>query len=273
MRIVVLVKHVPEDGGAPPSYAADLTVDRSAQRGALNAADGCAVEQAVRIARLRIDVRVTVLTMGPSQASRSLLAALALGADDGVQVCDEALHGSDALATSLVLAAAVRRIGFDLLLCGAASSDSGMAVIPLMLAERLGVPAVCGADALRAEEDSIIGFCPGESGDELDEVACELPALAAITDRGIPPRTPAFPAVAEARGKLLRRWSLADLGIGSEQVGQSGAVCRVRDVRDRRSHGRVIDGAGDPEAAGRELAAFLIEQGLVEHGLVERRFA
>jgi len=260
VRIVVLVKHVPEDGGAPPAYAADLTVDRAAGRGALNAADGCAVEQAVRIARLRIDVRVTALTMGPSQASRSLLTALALRADDAVHVCDDALHGSDALATSLVLAAAVRRIGFDLLLCGAASSDSGMAVIPLMLAERLGVPALCGADALRAQENSIVGFCPSDSADELDEVVCELPALAALTDRGISPRAPGFPAVAEARGKLLRRWSLADLGVGPDQVGGSGSVCRVREVRDRRTRGRMIDGLSDPEAAARELADFLIER-------------
>ncbi len=249
MRIVVLVKHVPGDG--------------------LNAADGCAVEQAVRIARLRIDVRITVLTMGPPQASRSLSAALALGADDAVQVCDEALHGSDALATSLVLAAAARRIGFDLLLCGALSSGSGTAVIPLMLAERLGVPAVCGADALRARENSIIAFCRGESVDELEELACELPALAAITDRGIPPRTPSFPAIAEARGKLLRRWSLADLGIEPARVGLPGAVCRVRDVQDRRSRGCVIDGVEDPEAAARELADFLE----AEHCLVEHRFA
>lgn len=268
MRIVVLVKHVPGDDAGPPAYAADLTVDRAGPRGALNAADGCALEQAVRIARLRIDVRITVLTMGPSQSARSLSAALALGADDGVQVCDDALHGSDALATSLVLAAAVRRIGFDLLLCGAASSDSGMAVIPLMLAERLGVPAVCGADALRAQENSITAFCPGASVDELDELACELPALAAITDRGISPRAPSFPAIAEARSKLLRRWSLADLGIEPAQVGLPGAVCHVRDVQDRRPRGRVIDGAEDLEGAARELADFLeAEHCLVEHRL------
>lgn len=268
MRIVVLVKHVPGDGAEPPAYAADLTVDRAGRRGVLNAADGCAVAQAVRIARLRIDVRVTVLTMGPSQASRSLLAALALGADDGVQVCDDALHGSDALATSLVLAAAVRRIGFDLLLCGAASSDSGMAVIPLMLAERLGLPALCGADALHVQESSIIGFCPAESAGELDELACDLPALAAITDRGVPPRTPSFPAVAEARSKLLRCWSLADLGIEPARVGLPAAVCRVRGVEDRRSCGRVIDGAQDPEGAARELADFL-----GDHRRADLRFA
>jgi electron transfer flavoprotein beta subunit len=259
VRIVVLVKHVP-DAGDPPAYAADLTVDRSARRGTLDAADGCALEQALRTARRRIGVQITALTMGPSQASHTLRAALALGADDAVHVCDEALHGSDALATSLVLAAAARRIGFDLLLCGAASSDSGMAVVPLMLAERLGLPALCGADAVRAQENSIIGFCPGESADELDEAVCDLPALAAITDRGIPSRVPAFRAVAEARGKLVRRWSLADLGVDPARVGAAGATCRVREVEDRRAHGRLVDGVGDPAAAARALADFLAER-------------
>jgi electron transfer flavoprotein beta subunit len=262
VRIVVVVKHVP-DAGDPPAYAPDLTVDRALERGALNAADVCALEQAVRTARLRMDVRVTALTMGPPQASRSLLAALAQGADDAVHVCDRALHGSDALATSLVLAAAVRRAGFDLVLCGAASSDSGMAVIPAMLAERLGVPAIGAADAIRVDERSITGFCPSESGDEIDELACRLPALAAITDQAPAPRSPSFPALAEARGKLVRRWTLADLGVDSARVGLSGAACRVREVRDRRAPGPVVvEAVRDPGAAARAVADFLAERRL-----------
>ncbi|MBR7835411.1 electron transfer flavoprotein subunit beta [Actinospica durhamensis] len=265
MRIVVLVKQVPDAGDAP-AYAADLTVDRAGARpsGVLDAADGCAIEQAMRIARLRIDVHVTVLTMGPSQAAHTLLAALALGADDAVHVCDEALHGSDALATSRVLAAALRKAGYDLVLCGAASSDSGMAVIPVMLAERLGVPAVCAADAVRVQENAITGFCSSPSDDELDEVACDLPALVSLTDRGIAPRTPAFPALAEARHKLLRRWSLADLGLDPAEVGLPGAGCRVREVEDRRAHGPVVlDAHADPAAAARAVADFLTDRHFV----------
>lgn len=259
MRIVVLVKQVP-DAWEPLPYAADLTVDRALGRGALNEADACAVEQAMRMARLRIDVRVTVLTMGPSQASHSLLAALALGADDAVHVCDDALHGSDALATSLVLGAAVRKTGFDVVLCGAASSDSGMAVIPVMLAERLGVPAICCADSVRADETSIIGSC--SSADGIDEVACDLPALASITDRGVGPPTPPFPAIAEARRKLIRRWSLADLGVDAAHVGLPGAACRVREVRAYRERGTVVVDGGDPSAAARALADFLAQRRL-----------
>ena len=263
MRIVVLVKHVPDARDAP-TYTADLTVDRTEAAGTLDPASGCAVEQAMRIARLRIDVHVTVLTMGPRQAAHSLLAALALGADDAVHVSDEALHGSDALATSRVLAAAVRRTGFDLLLCGAASGDSGMAVIPVMLAERLGVPAICAADAVRAQEDSIIGFCPGRSERERDEVRGELPALVSLTDRGTAPRTPSFPALAEARHKLMRRWNLADLALDPAEAGLTGAACRVREVRDRRAEGpRVLDARADPAAAARAVADFLADRDFV----------
>jgi electron transfer flavoprotein beta subunit len=225
------------------------------------------VELAMRIARLRIDVRVTALTMGPSQASHSLTAALALGADDAVHVCDEALHGSDALATSLVLSAALRKAGFDLVLCGAASSDSGMAVIPVMLAERLGVPAVCCADSVRADEDSIIGFCASGGADQdegmVDEVACGLPALVSITDRGVRPRTPTFPSIAEARHKLVRKWTVAQLGIDPARVGLRGAGTHVRDVRTGRERGALVIDGSDPRAAASAMADFLAERHFV----------
>src|SRR5436309_915248 len=87
--------------------------------GALLAAD-----QALRIARRRRDVEITAVTMGPPGAVDALRRALWLGADEGVHVLDDRLHGSDALATSRVLAAAVDRLGFDLVLCGSASADS-----------------------------------------------------------------------------------------------------------------------------------------------------
>lgn len=77
----------------------------------LDDVDACAVGLAGRIAPWRPDVRVTAVTMGPSDAADMLRAALVLGAEEGVHVLDERLNGSDALATSRVLAAAVARRG------------------------------------------------------------------------------------------------------------------------------------------------------------------
>ena len=259
MKLVVLVKHVPEALDELP-YNGDLTVDRDAARGAMNEPDTFAVEQAMRIARRRIDVQVCALTMGPAVAARTLYRALALGADEGVHVLDDALHGSDALATSRVLAAAIRRLGFDLVLCGAASRDSGMSVIPAMVAERLGVPVVCHADSLRVglgAAAEIIVSC--DDGAAIEELSAGLPAVVSVTDRCEEPRYPSFPAIAEARHKLVRTWSLADLGICPDEVGLCAAATAVRRVmlRPRPRSARLV--GGEPRAAAAELADFLAE--------------
>src|SRR5439155_10849145 len=124
-------------------------------RAQLNEADGFAVDQALRIAIRRRNVRITAVTMGPVGAVDAVRKALVLGADEGVHVLDDGLRGSDALATSRVLAAVIDRIGFDLVLCGTASADSGMSVVPAMVAERLGVPVLCFADALKVRENRV----------------------------------------------------------------------------------------------------------------------
>ena len=129
MKIVVLVKHVPEPTAAW-RYAEDLTLDRASIEGRLSELDEYAVEQAVALVEKGLPATITYLTMGPAKAVEGLRKALAMGGDDAVHVQDEALHGSDALATSLVLAKAIERIGFDLVLCGMASTDADMSVVP-----------------------------------------------------------------------------------------------------------------------------------------------
>jgi electron transfer flavoprotein beta subunit len=266
VKIVVLVKyvHVPETPEDPP-FAADLTVDRTGLRGRLNEADEYAVEQARRIACRRLDVQISALTMGPAGAVAALRRALVLGADQGAHVLDDALHGSDALATSRVLAAAVRRLGFDLVLCGASSADSGMAVVPTMVAERLGVPSLCFADAVRVGVDAADEVVVRrDAGAVVEEAAAFLPALVSVTDRCAAPRYPSIHAVAEAPHKLVRTWSLADLGVSRSQVGLRAAATVTRTVVPcaRRHAGDVIrdDGRGQAATA---LADFLAERHLI----------
>jgi electron transfer flavoprotein beta subunit len=252
MKIVVLTKHVPQAIGEV-SFAQDLTVNRSAVRCRLQDADEYAVEQAARIACRRLDVQVTALTMGPPGAGAALRTALARGADEGVHVLDDALHGSDAPATSLVLAAACRRLGFDLVLCGTASTDSAMSVIPAMLAERLGVPALCSCDTLSTEEDML--FATRDDGSTIEELAAAMPAVVSVTDRGGEPRYPRFEAIADARQKLVRTWSLADLGIGTAEVGLAAAATRVRQAT--RTEERTTHVNEDPAEAATRIADFL----------------
>jgi electron transfer flavoprotein beta subunit len=258
MKIVVLVKHVP-DTAADRHFAADLTLDRTAAPGRLNEPDEYALDQALRIAKLRPGVLITALTMGPRDAQATLRRALALGAHRGMHVVDDALHGSDALTTSRVLAAAVDRLGFDLVLCGTASTDAGTCMVPPMLAERLGVAALCFADTLRIEGGEAVGRRESETA--VEEVAVPLPAVVSVTDRSGRPRLPSVRALAEARQTPLRTWALADLGIPAQEVGLAAAATVVRMVipHTRRAAGGVIR---DDERGGAAvgLADFLTER-------------
>lgn len=256
MRIVVLVKHVPCAAG-DHAYAPDLTLAREGVRRQLNDVDACAVEQALRIALPRSEAQLTAVTMGPAAAVQALHRALILGADEGVHILDDALHGCDALATSRVLATAVSRLGFDLVLCGCSTSDSGTSTVPAMVAERLGVPVVCFADALRISGDRVRARCL--RGREPRMVTAGLPAVVSVTQRCGPARVPRHAAVVRARHKLVRTWSLSRLGISRQDV---SPATRVRSIRPATGRPRTLI-QGDAATAAVRLADFLAERELL----------
>ncbi len=246
MRIVVLVKHVPEPT-AVWRFSDDLTLDRAGLDGRLSQLDEHAVEQAVRLAEEGgpTECTLTCLTMGPAPAADALRKALAMGGHQAVHVLDEALHGSDALATSLVLAKAVQRLRFDLVVCGMASTDAEMSVVPSMVADRLGVPQATNASALSTNGTSVTVRRETDSASE--EVVVPLPAVVSVTDQSGEPRYPAFKAIMAARKKPVQAWSLADLGIEAAEVGLAAAGTVVHDLRPRppRTAGTVVVDDGD----------------------------
>src|SRR5688572_25730191 len=124
MKIVVLVKQVPDSGAERNLRAEDNTVDRASANNVINEMDEYALEEALRIQEATEGSTVTVLTMGPERATESIRKALSMGPDGAVHVLDDALSGTDALGTSKVLAAALKRLEPDLVLCGAESTDA-----------------------------------------------------------------------------------------------------------------------------------------------------
>jgi electron transfer flavoprotein beta subunit len=118
-------------------FADDLTVDRDDVDGLLSELDEYAVEQALQISENSDDdVEITVLTVGPEDAKDALRKALSMGADKAIHVEDDDLHGTDAIGTSLVLAKAIEKAGYDLVVSGMASTDGTMGVVPALVAER-----------------------------------------------------------------------------------------------------------------------------------------
>ncbi|MGZ4596334.1 MAG: electron transfer flavoprotein subunit beta/FixA family protein [Actinomycetes bacterium] len=257
MKIVVLAKHVPEPT-ATWRYAEDLTLDRAEVDGRLSELDEYAVEQAVALVEKGVPATITYLTMGPAKAVDGLRKALAMGGDDAVHVQDDALHGSDALSTSLVLAAALERIGFDLVLCGMASTDAEMSVVPAMVAERLGVPQLTFAASLEVADGSVTTVRAADG--ETQEVVATLPALVSVTDQTQEPRYPAFRAIMAGKKKPVTTWSLADLGLSAAQVGAAATAVRSAAPKPPRQAGTVVVDDGDGAV---QLADFLVTRKLL----------
>ena len=259
MKIVVLVKHVPQPG-EPWRYASDLTLDRVSTGGRLSELDEYAIEQAVSLVERGLPATVTLVTMGPAPAVDGLRKALSMGGDDAVHITDDALHGSDALATSLVLARAIERLAPDLIMCGMSSTDAEMSVVPAMLADRLGVPQLTFASAVSVSDGSVTITREGDTS--VEEVVADLPALVSVTDRTGQVRYPSFKAILAAKKKPVTTWSLAEVGVDPAVVGMPGAATTVRAAAPNppRQAGEVVVDDGNVAA---QIADFLVSQKLL----------
>jgi electron transfer flavoprotein beta subunit len=257
MNIVVCVKHVPDAQSDRTFSDSDNTTDRVGVDGLLSELDEYAVEEALKLVEAG-EGEVTVLTIGPDQAADALKKALQMGAHKAVHVNDEAIHGSDAVATSLVLAEAIRKIGSpDLVITGMASTDGTMSVVPAMLAERLGLPQVTLASELTVDGSTVTIRRDGDAASETIEAA--LPALVSVTDQINEPRYPSFKGIMAAKKKPVEQWGLADLGVDAGSVGLAAAWTRVESFTKRppREQGQIVTDEGD---GGTKLAQFLSAQ-------------
>src|SRR6478609_8266009 len=240
MNIVVCVKYVP-DATADRQFESDNTVDRVGVDGLLSELDEYAVEQALQIKeKAGDDTEVTALCVGPEKAVDAVRKALQMGADKGIHVVDDAIAGSDALATSLVLAKAVEKAGpADLIVCGMASTDAVMSVVPAMLAERLGLPQVTLASVVETQGDQVRVKRDGDTATEV--IGATMPLVLSVTDQSGEARYPSFKGIMAAKKKPMETYSLSDLGVDADQVGAPAADRR----RDRHRRGRLgRQGAG-----------------------------
>ncbi|WP_202462640.1 MULTISPECIES: electron transfer flavoprotein subunit beta/FixA family protein [unclassified Streptomyces] len=256
MRIVVCVKYVPDATG-DRHFADDLTLDREDVDGLLSELDEYAVEQALQIADAADDAEITVVTVGPEDAKDALRKALSMGADKAVHVEDDDLHGTDVIGTSLVLAKAVEKTGYDLVICGMASTDGVMGVLPALLAERLGVPQVTLLSEVAVNGGVVTGRRDGDTASERLEAS--LPAVVSVTDQSGEARYPSFKGIMAAKKKPVQSLDLDDLGLEADEVGLAGAWTAVDSATERpaRTAGTIVKDEGE---GGKQLAEFLAGQ-------------
>lgn len=253
VRIVVLMKPVPLSN--QERLGSNLRVDRSGSAGVLNAADGYALEAALRL----VDAwggEVTILTMAPLTAAEAIRAALALGADRGVIVADDRLAGACIRSTVRVLAAALRTLEFDLVLAGAQTSDGDGGVVAAGVAGLLHLPYISSAAQVELVGDRVRVRRRTQDGSEL----LETPMAAVV---GVGPtlgelRYPSLKGRMAARSKPLLYRSLAELSVNVGPVSTDVLGIQLVSSRDPA---RVIRAPADE--AARQVVAFLSDRGAV----------
>ncbi|MFF5293540.1 electron transfer flavoprotein subunit beta/FixA family protein [Paractinoplanes globisporus] len=258
MNIVVLVKQVP-DSGAERTLGADFAVERVSANNVINEMDEYAIEEALKIKEAG-GGEVTILTMGPATAAEAIRKALSMGPDKAVHVQDDALHGSCAVGTSRVLAAALGTLNADLIICGAESTDGRVQVMPHMLAERLGIAALTGARKLTVDGSQLTAERQTDEGYEV--VTAVTPAVVSVWDTINEPRYPSFKGIMAAKKKPVQTLSLADLGVDASEVGTAGATSQVLEfaARPARSAGQKVTDEGD---GGALLVSYLAAEKFV----------
>jgi electron transfer flavoprotein beta subunit len=257
MKIVVLVKEVPDTWGDRKLDLETGLADRGASDAVLDEIGERSLEVALSYADANPGTDVVVLSMAPESAQATVRKALAMGAASAVQVVDDALHGADLGLTAEVLAAALTRTGFDLVITGNLSTDGSGGVMPAMLAELLNLPAALNLTSVTISGDAVSGVRATDAGTA--EVTAPLPAIISITEALPDARFPNFKGIMAAKKKPFETVSLADLGVDPDAPDASRSIMVAIAEKPPREAGVKIVDEGD---AGEKLAEFLIQNRL-----------
>jgi electron transfer flavoprotein beta subunit len=258
MKIAVCVKQVPDSWAEKKMVNGVL--DREGVDAVLNDLDEYAVEEALRIVEAHGGNdegganSVTIVSMGPERATEAIRKALSMGANDAILVSDAALAGSDALATSKVLAEVIKNGGFDLVICGTESTDARMSVVPAMLAQRLGWAQLTFASSVAVDLGANTVSITRTTEAGVDAINAKLPAVVSVVEKINEPRYPSFKGIMAAKKKTIDSRDLATVGVSAES-----AWSLVADSAPRppRAAGVKVTDEGN---GGNDLVKFLTEK-------------
>ncbi len=259
MNIVVLVKQVPDTEAVRTLNPDDKTVDRAAVDPVINYIDEFAIEEGLQLKEAH-DGEVTILTVGPERATESIRKALSMGADKAVHVSDEALHGSDAIATAKVIAAALKGLEWDVVVAGSEATDSRSAIVPALVAEALGAPQLTQARKVTVDGGTVTIERVTDTG--YQSVKGATPAVISVVEKINEPRYPSFKGIMAAKSKPIDVKSLADLGVDAGEVGLANAWSAVESFENAppRAAGQTVKDEGN---GGTAIADYLASKKLI----------
>lgn len=249
MNIIVCIKQVPDSTRVKVDPKTG-TLIRAGVPSILNPYDHYALEKALAI-KAKTGAKVTVLSMGPTQAVAVLRLALALGADEGVLLSSRAFAGSDTWATSYALAMAIRKIGsFDMILCGQMAIDGDTAQTGPGIAFHLGIPQITFCESVDSDGSHAVVKKLIEGGHQILEA--DLPVLITMTmPVDYAPKYPSFMAAHKAQDKKTVTWTEKEIGADMHKLGLEGSPTRVSRIFPpaARQKGEMFNGSAEEMAA------------------------
>jgi electron transfer flavoprotein beta subunit len=235
----------------------------------MNPFDTHALEESLRL-KDKYGLRVSVISMGPPSAEATLRQALALGADEAALLSDRAFGGADTLATSKVLAEAIKKLAqreeVALVICGQQTIDGDTAQVGPGIATRLGYSQLTLVDHiehidLEARRVRVRRKLEGRH----EVVEASLPALVTVVREINTPRYPTVPMRLMAEDAPVSLWDNQEMGLATETIGLNGSPTQVRRIfSPERAKGEILgDGANNPEETARLLLDKLIETDII----------
>ena len=250
MNIIVCLKQVPDTETQIKVRSGGKSIVTDDIKWVMNPYDEYGVEEALRI-KEKFGGEVTVVGLGPKRVTESIRTALAMGADKGILVSDEALEGSDSLAVAKVLAAAIKELDYDLIFSGQRGVDDDMGVVGANIAEFLDIPQLSVIDKVEVAEDgkSVKVNRPIEGS--ILVIESPLPALI-TTQKGLnEPRYASLPGIMKAKKKPFDEKTLSDLGLDAAEFGEGARKVKVLKITPppAREAGKLVEGETPQEKA------------------------
>ena len=258
MDIVVLVKQVPDTESLVQIADDGVSIKTQDIKWIMNPYDELAVEEALQIKEAQGGT-VTILSLGPEKAIEAIRTALAMGADQGIHICDPVAEGSDSLATAKLLAAALKDLACDLIIAGHRAVDEDNYQVAAGVAEFIGIPQISMVNKAEVSESKITCHRTVEGGTVVMEAA--LPALF-TTQRGLnEPRYASLPGIMKAKKKPVDVKTVADLGVDARSVGAGNRKVKIKalNLPPERQAVRMIEAEAAADKAA-ELLKILHEE-------------
>lgn len=262
MRIIVCIKQVPNTTEIKIDPVTN-TLKRDGVPSIINPDDKTAIEAALRL-KETAGATVTVVSMGPPQAEKALREALAMGVDETYLITDRVFGGSDTLATSTILAAAVKKLGADAVFCGRQAIDGDTAQVGPQIAEHLGIPQVTYAEALSYDQERNTLTVKRQFEDRYQILEVKCPCLITTLSTMFPPRYMNVWDIVAQDEKEVQRLTNEELQIDKELIGLGGSPTKVKSTATKQFDKTVETLELDAKAAAETILSALSKRHLTE---------